>query len=266
MQIFVKTPSQGTMTLAVEPSHTIGSVNTMMKDRLGMPEEEQKLVFQDKPLNDGCSLYDCDIQTESTIRLIPRLQEKIQIFVETLSRRTIPFEVQLTDTIDNIKTKIGDKEGIPPDNQVLSFLGKTLKNVCTLFDYNIQNRSILLRVQQNRRMKLFIRTPTETTITLEVNPSDTIENVKIRIQERLRIPVEQQKLIFEGKPLSDDHSLDEYGIRRGFSVCLVLRLEEKMNLFVKIYNRTIPLTVKLSDTIESVKRRIQDCEGFVPDN
>ena len=79
-----------------------------------MPEEEQKLVFQEKPLNDGCSLYDYDIQKESTIRLrFYVLQEKIQISVET-QLKTIHFEVQLTDTIENIKTMQDLKEGRNP--------------------------------------------------------------------------------------------------------------------------------------------------------
>jgi ubiquitin len=171
-----------------------------------------------------------------------------QIFINSCDNKLISIEVQSSDTIEGIKSVIAGKSDMHMymhvDTFYLSHSGKLLANEKTVEDYGISNNNILnLHMSiigggieteggngnangngANGSRQIFIKTLQGKTLTLEVKPEDSIGAIKQRIFEKEGIPVDQQRLVFNGKQLEDAQSVNDYNMADGCSVHLVLRL------------------------------------------
>ncbi|CAF4144068.1 unnamed protein product [Rotaria sordida] len=146
---------------------------------------------------------------------------------------------------------------IPLYQQQLLFKDKLLENHRTLSYYDIHMQSrVLLFLRGTGSMKIFVKLPIVKTVTLKVDPNDTIKDIKMKINDKEHIKVEYQQLVFDNIQLEDSKTLLDYNIQQKST--LELFIPDEMQVYIKTQNgKIITLAVHPNDFIEDVKIKIE---------
>ncbi|KAA6379107.1 MAG: putative Ubiquitin [Streblomastix strix] len=150
--------------------------------------------------------------------------------------RMIPVNVNGPDeSIEFVKLRIFQQENIQPFVQNLVYQSQVLDDNRSLQSYQIGEGGIVNLVvkqkentsnqQEQRQFEIFVKTLTGKTLTLQVRQTDTVLQVKQKIQELERVPPCQQRLVFARREMEDDQSLQDYNVQRDATMHLVMRLQ-----------------------------------------
>ena len=230
--------------------NTIGNIKIRIFVKEGIIPDQYKLIFSGTELEDNRELIYYNIQNESNIQLVPIV---FTIFVDYLNIKTIEIDVEYSDTIGNIKQKIKDKEENLPNYYKLTFDTIELKNNLTLKDYNIEKNCSINLVKINI-IQIFAENLNGKKIILEVEYSNTIQDIKDKISFKEGIFSYKYKLLFDGIKLENNKTLKDYNINE--NSIIYLQYYKDIKIFIEMNEKKIELNAKTSDTILDIKRKL----------
>lgn len=205
-------------------------------------------------------------ENKGTSNKRPRLYSNMCIFVKIHNGKTISLEVADSDTINSVKAKIQDKEGIPAGHLRLMYINKLLVGSRTLKDQKIQEEDILDIVF--RGIHIIAKMRSGKSMTLEVESSDTIYSVKAKIFDQTCMAPAGQRLFFADKLLEDGCTLADYNIQNDSVVGVEFLFPlERLRVTVKTQTEKsiIEHAFMRSDTVDDIKVRIYAELGIPPD-
>ena len=264
--IYYKLPNNIVMLLAVSQFRTLKDIKNQIKISQNIDISEQRLFFKNKELtNDDINIFDYkpfkEEEKQIAFDLYIGKKDGILIDIKRTSGEIIKLKYyfSISTKIINIKEKINELiRHFLPDIQTLSYNGIELENEKTLEFYNIKkNTTLELEFKSKKGIFIFIKRPDDSFIIEEVNPSETILNIKKKLIDIY--PIEHQRLEYNFEVLNNDKNLTDYNIKNESNLELIFTSgnDETFQIFVKtLTGKTITLAVKSDYTIEIIKELI----------
>ncbi|XP_022760307.1 polyubiquitin-B-like [Durio zibethinus] len=256
LKLLIKIPSeQRTMVVEARAHDTVLSIKSLIEVTEGIESNRFSLVYEGKLLEEDRTLSSLNVKNESTIFLVFCQKEVLSVHVKALTGEVVKLKVKVTFTVADVKAIAGSMLGVSIGS--LFYSGQQLEDSKILACYDIKEESMLEVLHP--LFQIFVKTWSGRTLTLDVQQSTTVQVVKDKIFQKLKIPVQLQSIIFAGKRLEEGRDLASYGIQKHCTLCMVFAPSSTiMHMKVsKIGSYVPPFT-----TVRSVKEMIRQKKGF----
>ena len=248
------------MCLKVGTDFTVQNLKCFIPAKGGIPPQQLQFIGCSQLLEDGKALSCYESKDSVTLEVLE--SPSFAIFVKTLTGKTITVEVERNDKVESVKSIIYSKEGIPPKQQQLFLSGKHLQNQRTLSHYGIEKDNTLnMSLGLKGGMWISVKISGKT-ITLELNDSVTVEELKHEIQNKEGIMPHRYYIAFDGKKLSDKKKLSDYNILSGDTLHLVYQYID-ISCVNSSTGKSIALQINPNAMIMDVKYKIKAIEGVL---
>jgi hypothetical protein len=264
--IMIRLPDGNMIPVNVGANGRVDHIKGHLEVTRGLVRDDQTLVLNDRTLNDEDSLEDCSVTAGAIADLIYGSGAEMAGLIEIPGRESVFIGGRPTDTAGNLKCAIMHKTGIPRSQQELKYDGMTLKDGDTLQEFVTlcawHSQRAQLELRPNGLMRVFVKTPDGSLMSFDCRQTESIGDIRTRLEIEHGIPLVQQVLTYKKQSLVDGVTLCGASLPIWPTLELNLQLPGLMRIFLRMPDGSkMTLDCLPSDRIEAVKATIEREKG-----